>query len=57
VYAEADVTVDSLDGPPEPTVEKVAAAVAHYVETNRVGPPEPLADDGCIWPANEDTAQ
>lgn len=57
VYAEADVTVDSVDGPPETTVEKVVDAVAEHVETNRVGPPEPLADDGCIWPANEGTAQ
>jgi shikimate kinase len=57
VYAEADVTVDSVDGPPETTVEKVLTAVAAHVETNNVGPPEPLADDGCIWPANEDTTQ
>ena len=28
VYAEADVTVDSLDGPPDITVERVLAALA-----------------------------
>lgn len=28
VYAEADITVDSLDGPPELTVERVLAALA-----------------------------
>jgi shikimate kinase len=28
VYAEADVTVDSLDGPPELTLERVLAALA-----------------------------
>jgi shikimate kinase len=28
VYAEADITVDSIDGPPEATVERVMAALA-----------------------------
>jgi shikimate kinase len=28
VYAEADITVDSIDGPPEATVERVLAALA-----------------------------
>ncbi len=31
-YAEADITVDSVDGPPEAMVETVAAALAHYLE-------------------------
>ena len=30
VYAEADVVVDSVDGPPDVTVERVANAVAAY---------------------------
>jgi shikimate kinase len=28
VYAEADLTVDSIDGPPDATVERVIAALA-----------------------------
>jgi len=32
VYAEADITVDSVDGPPEATVERVLAALAAYDE-------------------------
>ena len=55
VYAEADVTVDSVDGPPETTAERVEAAVAEHVARNQVGPPEPLEDDGCIRPPSEDT--
>jgi len=31
IYAEADITVDSLDGPPEITVERVIAALAAYL--------------------------
>ncbi len=31
VYGEADVVVDSVDGPPEVTVERVRAAVEDYV--------------------------
>jgi shikimate kinase len=54
-YAEADVIVDSVDGPPETTVEKVEAAVADHVARNRVGPPEPLENDGCIRAPSEDT--
>ena len=57
VYAEADVTVDSVDGPPETTVEKVEAAVADHVARNQVGPPEPLDNDGCIRPPIEDTGR
>lgn len=54
VYAEADVAVDSVDGPPETTVDRVVQAVADYVNEKNVGPPEELDDDGCIWP--KDTA-
>ena len=32
VYAEADVVVDSMDGPPELTVERVQSAVAEFLE-------------------------
>lgn len=31
LYAEADITVDSIDGPPEDVVEAVIAAVKDYV--------------------------
>lgn len=31
IYAEADITVDSLDGPPEATLEKVIAALARFL--------------------------
>jgi shikimate kinase len=31
IYAEADITVDSLDGPPEVTVERVLAALAAHL--------------------------
>jgi shikimate kinase len=31
IYAEADLTVDSIDGPPEATLERVLAALAAYV--------------------------
>lgn len=57
VYAEADVTVDSVDGPPETTVQKVEASVADHVARNHVGPPEPLENDGCIRPPSEDTGR
>ena len=30
IYAEADIVVDSLDGPPEVTLERVMAALANY---------------------------
>jgi shikimate kinase len=56
VYAEADVTVDSADAPPEVTAERVETAVADYVARHAIGPPEPLADDGCIRPPSEDRA-
>jgi len=35
VYAEADVVVESLDGPPEATVERVLDAVSAFVATSR----------------------
>ena len=31
VYAEADITVDSADGPPEATLERVVAALDAFV--------------------------
>jgi shikimate kinase len=30
VYAEADLTIDSIDGPPDATVERVIAALASH---------------------------
>ncbi len=35
VYAEADLTVDSIDGPPEATVERVMAALAAHLATGK----------------------
>jgi shikimate kinase len=35
VYAEADVTVDSADGPPEMTMDRVLEALEAYLETAR----------------------
>ena len=37
VYAEADITVDSADGPPEATLERVVAALGNFL----AGQPEP----------------
>lgn len=37
VYAEADVVVDSMDGPPEMTVQRVHSAVADFLERRRNG--------------------
>jgi len=34
IYAEADLTVDSLDGPPEATLDKVLAALGKYLGAN-----------------------
>ena len=31
IYAEADITVDSFDGPPEEVVDRVIAAVTKYI--------------------------
>lgn len=31
IYAQADITVDSVDGPPEATVERVMAALAQHL--------------------------
>lgn len=41
VYGEADVIVDSADGPPDVTVERVLAAIAAYLRTGRPVRPEP----------------
>ncbi len=38
VYAEADVVVESLDGPPEATVERVKNAVAEFVKISQTRP-------------------
>lgn len=35
VYAEADIVVDSVDGPPELTVERVHCALAGFLEGRR----------------------
>ncbi len=35
VYAEADLVVDSRDGPPEETVKRALAAVKAYLKTDR----------------------
>lgn len=32
IYAEADITVESVDGPPEATLEKVLEALRHYID-------------------------
>ena len=32
IYAEADITVDSADGPPEVTLERVVAALQDYLD-------------------------
>lgn len=39
VYAEADIVVDSADGPPEVTLERVLTALAAFLERS----PEPVA--------------
>jgi shikimate kinase len=31
VYAEADLVIDSLDGPPEATLERITAALAQHL--------------------------
>jgi shikimate kinase len=31
IYAEADITVDSVDGPPDATLEKVLAALTRFI--------------------------
>lgn len=48
VYAQADVVVDSLDGPPERTVDRVQAAIRDYIAEHEPAPPaatEPAAAD------------
>ncbi len=34
VYAEADIVVDSMDGPPEATVDRVMAALNEFLRTH-----------------------
>jgi len=41
VYAEADIVVDSVDGPPEATLEHVLAGLESYMEREDPGPPAP----------------
>jgi shikimate kinase len=36
VYAEADITVDSMDGPPDATLERVMGALAAHLRRNAV---------------------
>jgi shikimate kinase len=47
IYAEANIVVDSIDGPPELTLAKVIAALGGYLEANPLlgaaPPPEPPA--------------
>lgn len=38
IYTQADVTVDSVDGPPDVTVNKVLSAVADYVARHDIQP-------------------
>lgn len=45
VYAEAEIVVDSVEGPPEETVNRVAAALNGYLETCDPGPPATDAGD------------
>ena len=37
VYAEADITVDTVDGPPEATLAKVIDALDHFLAPARLG--------------------
>ncbi len=55
VYGEADVVVDSVDGPPEVTVERVRAAVESYL----AGQPEAAAPDARLpqAPLTEDAGR
>jgi shikimate kinase len=39
IYAEADLTVDSIDGPPEATLERVLAALATHLGSERQAAP------------------
>lgn len=42
VYAEADITVDSVDGPPEVTLERVVAALTEHLQASTA--PEATCD-------------
>lgn len=56
VYGKADIVVDSADGPPEVTVQRVTDALQSYLAEHRVGPPEPCArDDGAKRPRRRET--
>lgn len=48
VYGQADVVVDSADAPPEVTTAAVQQALADFIRRTGTGPPEAVADDGCI---------
>jgi shikimate kinase len=37
IYAEADITVDTVDGPPEATLAKVIEALDHFLAPAQVG--------------------
>lgn len=41
VYAEADITVETVDGPPEATLAKVQAALAAFLGEGALAHPEP----------------
>lgn len=48
VYAEADVTVDSVDGPPDATVERVLNAVTAHVRQHAIEPVESRGPDTAV---------
>lgn len=55
VYGEADIVVDSADGPPEVTVERVRAAVESYLADRSA--PARLAKAHSTAPTTEDAGQ
>jgi len=44
VYAEADITIDSGEGPPELTTTRVIAALAECAPAQRLPEPEPVSE-------------
>ena len=50
VYAQADVVVDSLDGPPDQTVDRVQVALRRYIAEHDPAPPPEVS------PADPDAA-
>lgn len=44
VYAEADITIDSGEGPPELTTTRIIAALAECAPARRLPEPEPILD-------------